>query len=210
MVSSSWAVLAWSLGVDSLDPQAHKKQQAGADGSHMAMWDRDVHVHARACIILTAAWDALTAAAGHRRLGTMPAFLLENCTPDAVGVHRLASHSRHHAIHPYTHSLLAAHNKPTRHNTSTALNGVRVPPACICHCGACCCACRVWNANSKEVGGVIGPDWQTLDFQKLKWLQDNLGLTPWYKKAAAAAGAAAPSGAAATPAAPGAQPATPK
>jgi hypothetical protein len=63
----------------------------------------------------------------------------------------------------------------------------------------------VYNANSKEVGGIVGKDWHTLDWKKLQWMQDNLGLTPWYKQGAApapaAAAAAAPADSNAAPAA---------
>lgn len=65
-----------------------------------------------------------------------------------------------------------------------------------------CAAGWCYNANTKEVGGIVGRDWRTLDWKKLSWMQTNLGLTPWYKKGGAAAVAAAPA-----PAAPAAAPA---
>ena len=57
-----------------------------------------------------------------------------------------------------------------------------------------------YNANTKEVGGLVGRDWHTLDWKKLGWMQDNLGLKPWYKQGQAAA-AAPTAAAAAAPAA---------
>jgi hypothetical protein len=55
-----------------------------------------------------------------------------------------------------------------------------------------------YNANTREVGGVVGPDWQTLDWKKLGWMQQNLGLGR--SGAAAAPAAAAAAAAAAKPA----------
>jgi hypothetical protein len=63
-----------------------------------------------------------------------------------------------------------------------------------------------YNHNTKEVGGLVGADWKTLDWKKLDWMQNNLRLTPWYKKGSAPAAAAA----AAAPAAPAPAPAVPK
>ncbi|KAF8069516.1 MED7B [Scenedesmus sp. PABB004] len=39
-----------------------------------------------------------------------------------------------------------------------------------------------YNANSGDAGGLVGDDGRTLDWKKLAWLQDNLGLRPWYAK----------------------------
>jgi hypothetical protein len=63
--------------------------------------------------------------------------------------------------------------------------------------------CRwAYNHNTKEVGGLVGADWKTLDWKKLSWMQGNLGLTPWYKKGGAAAAAAPPAAAASNTSAP--------
>lgn len=40
--------------------------------------------------------------------------------------------------------------------------------------------CRSYNANSGDTGGLVMPDWQTLNWQKLTWLQDKLRLKSWY------------------------------
>ena len=37
-----------------------------------------------------------------------------------------------------------------------------------------------YNANSGDTGGIVTDDWQGLIWTKLKWLQKNLGLKPWY------------------------------
>jgi hypothetical protein len=37
-----------------------------------------------------------------------------------------------------------------------------------------------YNRNSGDTGGLVKEDWQTLEWDKLKWLQANLGLRPWY------------------------------
>jgi hypothetical protein len=43
--------------------------------------------------------------------------------------------------------------------------------------------CRwAYNANSGDTGGLVDETWQNFDWQKLSWMQDNLGLTPWYKQ----------------------------
>uniref|UniRef100_A0A383W3T8 Glycoside hydrolase family 5 domain-containing protein n=1 Tax=Tetradesmus obliquus TaxID=3088 RepID=A0A383W3T8_TETOB len=39
-----------------------------------------------------------------------------------------------------------------------------------------------YNANSGDTGGLVDETWQNLDWTKLGWMQDNLGLTPWYKQ----------------------------
>lgn len=55
----------------------------------------------------------------------------------------------------------------------------------VTRCAVCCCvALRRWayNANSGDTGGLVDETWQNLDWTKLGWMQDNLGLTPWYKQ----------------------------
>lgn len=37
-----------------------------------------------------------------------------------------------------------------------------------------------YSQNSGDTGGLVGADWSTLEWGKLRWLQDNLGLKPWY------------------------------
>jgi len=37
-----------------------------------------------------------------------------------------------------------------------------------------------YNANSGDTGGIVTDDWQGLNWIKLRWLQKNLGLRPWY------------------------------
>jgi hypothetical protein len=37
-----------------------------------------------------------------------------------------------------------------------------------------------YNANSGDTGGLVENDWQTFNWLKLRWLQDNLNLKPWY------------------------------
>eukprot|EP00775_Hariotina_reticulata_P010875 gene10875-11029_t len=39
-----------------------------------------------------------------------------------------------------------------------------------------------WNANSGDTGGLVADDWNTLRWNKLLWLQEHLGLKPWYKQ----------------------------
>ncbi|KAF6266483.1 glycoside hydrolase superfamily [Scenedesmus sp. NREL 46B-D3] len=38
-----------------------------------------------------------------------------------------------------------------------------------------------YNANSGDTGGLVDDSWMTLQWVKLRYLMDNLGLTPWYK-----------------------------
>jgi hypothetical protein len=45
----------------------------------------------------------------------------------------------------------------------------------------CSLLCRwAYNANSGDTGGLVENDWQTFNWLKLRWLQDNLDLKPWY------------------------------
>lgn len=40
--------------------------------------------------------------------------------------------------------------------------------------------CRSWNANSGDTGGLTDEHWRDLMWTKLRWLQQKLGLRPWY------------------------------
>eukprot|EP00775_Hariotina_reticulata_P003248 gene3248-3524_t len=40
-----------------------------------------------------------------------------------------------------------------------------------------------YNANSGDTGGLVDDSWMNLQWVKLRYLMDNLGLTPWYKQA---------------------------
>lgn len=63
-----------------------------------------------------------------------------------------------------------------------------------------------YNANSGDTGGLVDDSWMNLQWVKLRYLSDNLGLTPWYKaqparrRPAPAAAAAAGDTAASAPA----------
>lgn len=37
-----------------------------------------------------------------------------------------------------------------------------------------------WNANSGDTGGLVDDSWMNLQWTKLRWLQQKLGLKPWY------------------------------
>jgi hypothetical protein len=37
-----------------------------------------------------------------------------------------------------------------------------------------------WNANSGDTGGLVTPNWHTLQWAKLRFLVDRMGLRPWY------------------------------
>lgn len=56
---------------------------------------------------------------------------------------------------------------------------------CVFSCQSCLARaplCRRWayNANSGDTGGLVADDWVTLNWEKLQWLQDTLGLQSWY------------------------------
>lgn len=38
-----------------------------------------------------------------------------------------------------------------------------------------------YNANSGDTGGLVDDSWMKFEWVKLRYLQQNLGLTPWYK-----------------------------
>lgn len=38
-----------------------------------------------------------------------------------------------------------------------------------------------YNENSGDTGGIVQNNWQDLDWNKLRFQMDKLGLTPWYK-----------------------------
>jgi hypothetical protein len=35
--------------------------------------------------------------------------------------------------------------------------------------------------NSHDTGGIVWDNWKQLDWNKLKFMINSLGLTPWYK-----------------------------
>jgi hypothetical protein len=37
-----------------------------------------------------------------------------------------------------------------------------------------------YNANSGDTGGLVDDAWRNLEWAKLRYLFDNLGLRPWY------------------------------
>ena len=37
-----------------------------------------------------------------------------------------------------------------------------------------------WNPDSGDTGGLVGDDWRTVEWDKLRFLRSKLGLTPWY------------------------------
>lgn len=37
-----------------------------------------------------------------------------------------------------------------------------------------------WNANSGDTGGLVDDTWRNLEWVKLNFLTDSLGLNPWY------------------------------
>jgi hypothetical protein len=41
--------------------------------------------------------------------------------------------------------------------------------------------CRCYNANSGDTGGLVDDSWMNLEWVKLRYLRDQLGLTPWYE-----------------------------
>eukprot|EP00878_Enallax_costatus_P038472 GHUV01043723.1.p1 GENE.GHUV01043723.1~~GHUV01043723.1.p1 ORF type:complete len:119 (-),score=30.54 GHUV01043723.1:455-811(-) len=41
-----------------------------------------------------------------------------------------------------------------------------------------------YNENSGDTGGIVMNNWQDLNWVKLRYMIDNLGLQPWYKQPA--------------------------
>ncbi len=37
-----------------------------------------------------------------------------------------------------------------------------------------------YNGNSGDTGGLVDGVWRNLEWTKIIWLKDNLGLKPWY------------------------------
>lgn len=38
-----------------------------------------------------------------------------------------------------------------------------------------------YNENSGDTGGIVKDNWQNLNWEKLGFMIDSLGLTPWYR-----------------------------
>lgn len=38
-----------------------------------------------------------------------------------------------------------------------------------------------YNENSGDTGGIVMNNWQDLHWEKLRFMLDKLGLSPWYK-----------------------------
>jgi hypothetical protein len=45
-----------------------------------------------------------------------------------------------------------------------------------------------YNENSHDTGGIVYDNWKQLDWNKLKFMINSLGLTPWYKDSFVASG----------------------
>ena len=45
-----------------------------------------------------------------------------------------------------------------------------------------------WNANSGDTGGLVDSDtWTQVQWEKITWMQQAMGLKPWYQVATGAA-----------------------
>jgi hypothetical protein len=64
-------------------------------------------------------------------------------------------------------------------NTGDAVDGLHGPITSIIWWS--------WNANSGDTGGIVGDDWVTVNFQKVRLMQDLVNLTPFYGQTPASA-----------------------
>lgn len=44
----------------------------------------------------------------------------------------------------------------------------------------CCCLFSCTLTMTPPQGGIVSPSWQTFMWVKLRYLQDKMGLRPWY------------------------------
>jgi hypothetical protein len=71
------------------------------------------------------------------------------------------------------------------------LDHVRTWPAGSPAVPPCRPACRIsnwfywcYNGDSTDTGGIVDSSWRDLDWLKLTWLSEYMGLRPWYQGAA--------------------------